>query len=330
MKTVFLFCAFLSALGLVPLEGIILFVKQGASAQINCGVKIKNQNVEWTYGDQKSLIVRINGRSGKQTKGNIPNIQVKRSGEHLEIPSVGGGDVGLYTCKVDSAEHKHRLYIVTASVTPSSDVLLGTAASLHCQVTGEPKPKVEWLRPGGGLTESSGQVQLSDVTLKDAGDWTCRISKDGETHQEIVNVRVQSSKPTVPPSGPKDVSVTRCSNCSTVLQPGETEGGEVVVHGHGGLSLWGLSLWVWIAVGAGGLVLILLVVLVVLMQRRNRRMKRRGHKLRTVRQPLKPNEYCHCTNRAVGPPPKGRPREKPSPVAKQQHSTGRSNVGSGR
>ena len=78
-------------------------------------------------------------------------------------------------------------------MTPSSDVLLGTAASLHCQVTGEPKPKVEWLRPGGGLTESSGQVQLSDVTLKDAGDWTCRISKDGETHQEIVNVRVQST-----------------------------------------------------------------------------------------------------------------------------------------
>ena len=47
--------------------------------------------------------------------GNIPNIQVKRSGEHLEIPSVGGGDVGLYTCKVDSAEHKHRLYIVTGT-----------------------------------------------------------------------------------------------------------------------------------------------------------------------------------------------------------------------
>ncbi|XP_067094592.1 CD4-2 molecule, tandem duplicate 2 isoform X3 [Osmerus mordax] len=282
MKTVFLFCAFLSALGLVTLEGNILFVKQGVSTKINCGVKITNQNVEWTFGDQKSLIVRINGRNGKQTKGNFPNIQVKRSGEYLDIQSADVGHAGLYTCKV----------------------------------TGEPKPKVEWLRPGGELAESSGQVQLSDVTLEDAGHWTCQISKDEEIHQETVNIRVQSSKPTVPPSGPRDVTVTQCLNCSAVLQP---EGGEVGVPGKGGLSLWGLSLWVWIAVGAGGLVLILLVVLVVLMQRRNRRMKRRGRKLRTVRQPLKPNEYCHCNNRAVGPPPKGRPREKPSPVAKQQH-----------
>ncbi|XP_067094588.1 CD4-2 molecule, tandem duplicate 2 isoform X1 [Osmerus mordax] len=316
MKTVFLFCAFLSALGLVTLEGNILFVKQGVSTKINCGVKITNQNVEWTFGDQKSLIVRINGRNGKQTKGNFPNIQVKRSGEYLDIQSADVGHAGLYTCKVDNTEHRHRLYIVTASVSPSSDILLGTAASLHCQVTGEPKPKVEWLRPGGELAESSGQVQLSDVTLEDAGHWTCQISKDEEIHQETVNIRVQSSKPTVPPSGPRDVTVTQCLNCSAVLQP---EGGEVGVPGKGGLSLWGLSLWVWIAVGAGGLVLILLVVLVVLMQRRNRRMKRRGRKLRTVRQPLKPNEYCHCNNRAVGPPPKGRPREKPSPVAKQQH-----------
>ena len=68
--------------------------------------------------------------------------------------------------------------LTPASVSPSSDVLPGSAASLHCQVTGKPEPQVEWLRPGGGVTGSAGRVQLSAVTLEDAGDWTCRISKD--------------------------------------------------------------------------------------------------------------------------------------------------------
>nr|QBS13669.1 CD4 [Plecoglossus altivelis] len=314
MKIALLLCA----LCLVPLEGTILFVKRGMSAKINCGVHIRNQNVEWTFGDKRSLIVRLNGKTGASNKGKFPNIHVKRSGEHLEIPNVGVGDLGSYICKVDHTEYSHRLYIIEASVSPSGDVPLGSAASLHCQTSGDPKPQVEWLRPGGGSAPSSGQVQLSSVTLEDAGIWTCRISKDKETlHQETVSLRVQSLRPTVPPSTPRDLSVSRCPHCGTNLQPGQTEGGKVGGSPKDGSPLWGLSLWVWLAAGAGGLVLILLVVLVILVRRRNRRMKRRVHKMRTTRQPLKPNEYCHC-NSAVLRPPQGRPRDKTKPVAKQQ------------
>lgn len=314
MKTTFYFVfAFLSTLCLCSVDGTNIYVNHGHKVKINCGDDVKNKDVEWTY--DKSLIARIIGKSGSQHKGPIRKPVLKPNGEALEISGVDEKDVGLYTCKVGDRKNEHRLYIVSASASPSNDLQPGTGANLECRVTGNPQPSVEWLRPGGEKVGTSFQFQLSPVTLKDSGVWVCQLSQDGETHQWNLTLNVKSPNPTVPSPGHGGVFVTQCSQCRSDPQPvpGVDDKGKRSVWE---VLQWGLSLRVWVAVGAGSVVLILLVVLVVLLLCRNRRMKKRARKLRTVRVPRKSNEYCHCTQMLAGPP-KGRPREKPSPVARQ-------------
>nr|BAO71686.1 CD4-like molecule transcript [Carassius langsdorfii] len=60
--------------------------------------------------------------------------------------------------------------------------------------------------------------------------------------------------------------------------------------------VYGLKLWIWIAVGASSLILIALIVVIGVVQRRNKRMKKRVRKMRSMRQPLTENNYCQCNS----------------------------------
>ncbi|KAG5856253.1 hypothetical protein ANANG_G00006080 [Anguilla anguilla] len=74
----------------------------------------------------------------------------------------------------------------------------------------------------------------------------------------------------------------------------------------------GLSLWVWLAIGVGCLVLIVLIIITVLLSQRNKRMKRRARKLRSMRQPLTARDYCRCSRSTVGRPNGRRRGDAPS------------------
>lgn len=74
----------------------------------------------------------------------------------------------------------------------------------------------------------------------------------------------------------------------------------------------GLSLWVWLAIGVGCLILIVLIVITVYLNQRNKKMKRRARKLRSMRQPLTARDYCQCNRSTVGRPNGRRRGDAPS------------------
>ncbi|XP_051576779.1 tyrosine-protein kinase-like otk [Myxocyprinus asiaticus] len=101
---------------------------------------------------------------------------------------------------------------------------------------------------------------------------------------------------------------------------GPSGGGQIVtkVKGPWTKDVLGVQLWVWIAVGVSSVVLIGLIILTALVQRRNKQMKRRVRKLRSMRQPLTAKDYCQC-NRSERNMELGKVM-RPVPVPRQQRN----------
>ncbi|KAI4883703.1 hypothetical protein NFI96_031574 [Prochilodus magdalenae] len=80
----------------------------------------------------------------------------------------------------------------------------------------------------------------------------------------------------------------------------------------------GGKLWIWISAGAGCVLLLVLAVIIVLIHRRNKHMRRRVRKLRSMRQPLTNRSYCQCARPARPSHPEGR-GERPPPLPRYQY-----------
>ncbi|KAM4601051.1 interference hedgehog-like [Polymixia lowei] len=305
MKTILLFVFVLGA----ESSEKVTQVKPGETAKLECGVSTTNKNLKWERESQ--LIFDINGRTGASRNGKTPTTEKSKVlGNALHISSVSATDAGRFTCTVDGTPHHQRLLVVSVSVTPPDVLRLGSKAMLNCKVEGlVPEPQVEWQRPGG----QPGNPQVNAVARSDAGTWLCCYSYNGERYTMDLMVGVEEPAPptqnvstSLPPS-PKDVNKKKkCHNC----QPGDV--------GFLSMEAMGLKLWMWIVIGAGGLVLVLVVVLSIVLPMRKKRMRRKARKLKTLRLPLKANDYCRCERpAAAAAPPRGRPREKPSTLPRQ-------------
>eukprot|EP00067_Danio_rerio_P042734 XP_021328637.1 hemicentin-2 isoform X3 [Danio rerio] len=82
--------------------------------------------------------------------------------------------------------------------------------------------------------------------------------------------------------------------------------------------MFGVELWIWIAVGASSVVLVVLIIGIVCMQQKNKQKKRRVRKLRSMRQPLTAKDYCQC-NRSDREVVLCQ-RERPLPAPRQQRN----------
>ncbi|XP_077065965.1 fasciclin-2-like isoform X3 [Siphateles boraxobius] len=247
---------------------------------------------------------------------NPTNVQTKGTKQVLPLDSVTSNDHGKWTCLVkDDLKISLKLTVV-GLLTEPVEVSEGGEIVLPCSLSQSVSQRVvggKWEADqhhtdfptlmnseskglhwnGENSTKvkfTSGQLSTNyDVTLinaqrSDEGDYTCTVKFDGE------------------------LELTAKTNVTVVAKP---SGG-----GTWTKDVFGLQMWIWIAIGGSSVVLVGLVFVIVLVQRRNKRMKKRVKKLRSMRQPLTAKDYCQC-NRAETEVELGQ-RERPLPVHRQQ------------
>ncbi|XP_034730196.1 CD4-2 molecule, tandem duplicate 2 isoform X2 [Etheostoma cragini] len=287
-------------LGALSAAGEVILKKPGQKATFQCSVETHTQNLVWNRGNDP--IIRVNLKTGFPVKGPKHKDNMKLRGTSLEISGVTEEDAGKFICIADGKRKEVTLLVVSVSASPSSELQLGSEATLQCRVKGlnPPDSPVQWKRPDGSTNSGSQTVQLKSVAHSDEGNWQCMFAYEGGTYIESLEIKVRDPVPktTAPSSSTssKDVSFNPPPSTDVVLL--------------------GLSWWMWVAVGVGCLAVVLLMVFVIVLCKRIKRRKVRM--LRNGRQPLNPKMYCQCHHpAAAAKPQQGRRKEKPSALPLQ-------------
>ncbi|XP_058504096.1 CD4-2 molecule, tandem duplicate 2 isoform X2 [Solea solea] len=283
-------------------KGVV--TKPGQRVTLGCGSRSSFRSLDWFH--ERNLILSVNGRSGTNRKGTakiLPRSKV-RQGSDLEISGVKKEDAGKFLCTLDGDSHTITLFVVSVSTSPPDELQLGREGTLQCEVAGLPPDSiVQWTRPDGQL--DSGTVHFNPVTLADKGRWVCGFSYDGDTFNEILDIKIKESEPLTssPTQSSKVDHKTSCTNC-VCSPPGCTDQPHRI-----GLDDW----WLWVAIGVGSFFVVLLMVCIIVLCRRNRRKKRKFQRMMTERQSERPRKYCECNcPTAAAKPQQGRHKGKPS------------------
>ncbi|KAM4569049.1 uncharacterized protein V3H82_013067 isoform 1-T2 [Fundulus diaphanus] len=238
--------------------------------------------------------------------------RAQRRGEtDLEISNVQESDFGEFTCKVDSTPYKHTLVIVSVSAFPSSVLQSGTDATLDCKVSSPGDSIKGWWRRPDGSEHRSQKVELKPVAPSQQGTWQCTVSHEGEEFSKNVAIVVKSPdpKPTTP-------AIKKNPDSPNSSNGKNSTGG--ASDWTWGAPLLGLSWWIWVAIGAAGLVVIILMVVVVVVYKRTKRRKKRFMRMKKAQLSQMPKKYCQCARQtAAAKPHQGRRREKPSALPLQ-------------
>lgn len=280
-------------LGALSAAGEVIITKPGQIANLKCGVQTYVNSLEWRHGDNqifsayKMLLVPRKGQGEIVERSQLRNTD-------LRIRGVKEQDAGKFTCEVDGKSQEHTLIVVSVSLRPSADLQLGSVATLECNVKGlNPDPPVRWKRPDGSLLTESQTAQLKSLAHSDEGTWSCTFSHAGKQYSENIEIKVKEP-------------------VRTTLAPVPSKTSKGVTKGPPKLPL-GLSWWMWVVIGVGGVVVLLLMVFVVCLCKRIKRRKRILRKMKNGRQRPMPEQYCQCNRpTAAAKPQQGRRREKPS------------------
>lgn len=286
-------------LGALSATGTVIVTKSGEKAIITCGVSSFSNKLLWYHRGNFIVENNVRGFPRKGTVDITKRFNLKKETD-LEILGVKEEDAGPFTCVVDETSHEHTLLVVSVWASPSGDLLLGSEATLQCQVKGlDQGSTVQWKRPDGSAYGESHTAQLRPVDRSYAGTWKCMFSFGGKEYSESLHISVKEPAPTtsepVTSKGSKDIRTTPS-----------------------GAQLLGLSWWYWVAIGGGSLVVILLMVCVIVLCKRIRRRKRKLQKMKYDRQLLKSKQYCKCNRSTAAEKPQQRRRkEKPSALPLQ-------------
>ncbi|XP_062277839.1 CD4-2 molecule, tandem duplicate 2 [Scomber scombrus] len=300
MKTIIWFVL---VLGPLTAAGEVVFAEPGERATIKCGGNKDPLNLDWKRG-QKLIIGYLRRGSPRRDQEEIAS-RSRLLQANLMIDKVKKEDAGQFTCEADSKMYRHTLLVVSVSVSPSSELQLGSKATLQCQVEGlSPAPPVQWKRPGVDKPIESHTVELNPVASSDAGTWKCAVSQDGQIKNVSLDIKVKAPEPsTVSPSKTTEGNKKTCNNCGSNSKTSNDSAP---------LVLLGLSLWVWVGIGVGGLVAVSLMVVVIVLYKRIKRRKERHRRLKNSRQPLTTRQFCQCDHpTAAAKPQQERRREKP-------------------
>ncbi|XP_042746630.1 basement membrane-specific heparan sulfate proteoglycan core protein isoform X4 [Lagopus leucura] len=136
------------------------------------------------------------------------------SGSQLRLLQVTAADSGEYVCKVSSgATTKEASVMVTiqpsgagsypSGVTPpvriessSSSVSEGQTLDLDCIVASQGQATVTWYKRGGSLPAkhqvSGTRLRIPQVSAGDSGEYVCRVTTGGVTHETSLIVTIQT------------------------------------------------------------------------------------------------------------------------------------------
>ncbi|XP_059722449.1 basement membrane-specific heparan sulfate proteoglycan core protein isoform X3 [Haemorhous mexicanus] len=136
------------------------------------------------------------------------------SGSRLRLLQVTTADSGEYVCQVTSGTTTKEISIMVTiqpsrastypvGVTPpvriessSSSVAEGQTLDLNCIVAGQGQATVTWYKRGGTLPAkhqvSGTRLRIPQVTAADSGEYVCRVTSGGITHETSLIVTIQT------------------------------------------------------------------------------------------------------------------------------------------
>ncbi|XP_032903835.1 basement membrane-specific heparan sulfate proteoglycan core protein isoform X4 [Amblyraja radiata] len=149
-------------------------------------------------------------------------------GSVLRILRTSTADVGDYVCRAENVlgmqEIQFTVLITSISQSRPPTVLVhpsptsvteGEMVELHCQVTGQPQPRITWYRTAGPLTTNhqvDGSVlRILHVSPADVGDYVCRAQNAlgmQEIQFSVLIISISQSRPPTVLVHPSPTSVT--------------------------------------------------------------------------------------------------------------------------
>ncbi|XP_014189975.1 hemicentin-2 [Haplochromis burtoni] len=188
---------FVFVLGALSAAGEVFVAKVGEKVTLKCGVSSYRRSLQWHHGADLLFSVYHIGFPRKGAAELVQRSVVRQT--NLEISSVRETDAGRFTCSADGTRHEHTLslFSVSVSVTPSADLLLGSEATLQCDVKGVIEGcEVKWRSPNVDSPEWSPTAQLKPVTSSHNGTWQCIITCGSNQLSEHLTIKVQEPPPT--------------------------------------------------------------------------------------------------------------------------------------
>ncbi|XP_035251356.1 CD4-2 molecule, tandem duplicate 2 isoform X2 [Anguilla anguilla] len=282
-------------------------------------------------GTQAELRCQVSGGSKVTPSWVRPNGAMVKTSEagSFTLQSVDVADGGKWACQLKK-ESKIDLPITVLglSSTPAVTAGPGEPVVLRCELSQSGLVGSLGLQEGGWERLSPNPARLLSLEKRADGQlfWNGTGARGSglKFSQEKLdgNLSVTLKKVTVQQSGKYQCFLKFKDRGNVTAQVSLEVKGQSDETNHGGGTIGdqpnskgvflGLSLWVWLAIGVGCLVLIVLIIITVLLSQRNKRMKRRARKLRSMRQPLTARDYCRCSRSTVGRPNGRRRGDAPS------------------
>jgi len=134
------------------------------------------------------------GRSGKQGIMGPPGIRGEKGVK---------GDIGRPGIPGIQGEPGESISVPKVTISPAAELTVNESntAALFCSGTGNPAPKLSWVRVDGSLPSnrtkvtSDGLLQIDDVCLEDAGKYKCMarniLGEDGKAANIIVQSKLR-------------------------------------------------------------------------------------------------------------------------------------------
>ncbi|XP_050838440.1 basement membrane-specific heparan sulfate proteoglycan core protein isoform X8 [Serinus canaria] len=221
-------------------------------------VRIESSSPSVTEGQTLDLDCVVAGPSSatvtwyKRGGSLPPGHQV--SGSRLRVPHITAADSGEYVCRASLGTAAREASVIVTVVAASgssygppasgvpvrieassSTVAEGQTLDLNCIVAGQGQATVTWYKRGGSLPAkhqvSGTRLRIPQVTAADSGEYVCRVTSGGITHETSLIVTIQTGA-----GSSYAVGVTppvRIETSSAAVTEGQTLDLNCMVAGHG-------------------------------------------------------------------------------------------------